>query len=308
MLRLRAEGWRKQTRVLLGCILVWSAVVGAERVYARAIHGDQLTSFMGHHLFGKAALIDAPPLDSSRLSPLEQRLVKALEVDYAPVRKTLRDAEHSTAHPALLAAYEVCIQHGCTKPFQQEYGVSNLVFNAARARVGFARLRQNAVGFAQLTWREYQNLWALNSRTHPQLAPEYDAFIASARPLPLEKMLAPTVFNATSPSAVAYVVRPAFLTAGVVVALITICFGYAVATRYRSDPLVLTAFLSALSVELVFAFTALTAIGYGRYTMAMWPNIAMAIIVAVAVISRTSRGYFPAVSDPPGVCSLRASR
>lgn len=275
--------WRRRFFLMLGGLLIWVGIWGAERAYSNALHANRLTSLTGPHLFAKASLVDAPPIDRSGFNAMERQLADMMETRYAPVRDFLKGARSSSAYPVLLAHYEVCIQHGCSEFAKPEDGVGQARFHDAMRRVGLARLRTNISGYAELTWSEYKSLWVLNTRTHPSLAPAFDAYVASVQPVPLAPLL-PELLAPTQPSKIAYLVRPAFVTIGCAMALISLGFAYAVLMRRSRDPFMIVAFLSALAVQAVFLFTALAGIGDGRYTMGMWPAMATALCFTLALL------------------------
>lgn len=157
-------------------------------------------------------------------------------------------------------------------------------YNQALLRVGSKRLLENPAGYARLAMDEYLSLWLIFSRRHPAIAADFDAYVAKARPVPLEAYLDVESLQPTDPSRVALVARPAFIVVGLLLFLVTIGFGCAVVVRRRTSPLLLFAWLSALCVEAMAVFIALTGTGEGRYTMGMWPYIVMALLMAAMAV------------------------
>jgi hypothetical protein len=231
-------------------------------------------------------LIDAPSIDRAGLGSLERRYADVMERDYQPVRNIMAAARGTEVYPVLRGFYEVCIQHGCTSPVREKAGASRSQGNAAMMHVALARIAGNPSAFGALTLSEFRSLWVLNSRTHPQLAPEYDAFVAAHRPLPFEASLNRNVAQPTQVSRIALVLRPAFIAIGITTAGIILIVGFFAIARRLRDPLALIALFAALSVQLVFAFAAIAAVGDGRYTMGMWPNMAVALLFAAAYVCR----------------------
>lgn len=267
-------------RGLLGALLGFAALLAGERLYTAQIHGADVSSLVGRHLFAKAALIDAPPVERTGYSPLEHRLADALERDYRPVRALL-GSTHRPIRTSLLADYEVCIQWGC----QAGLGIGQYpqpIVDRALKRVALDRIAGRPTALVALAWDEYLGLWSVGARTHPALAPRYDAFIQSVRPVPLEPWFGLTgALDPTVPRGQARLARPVVFGLGIAMLVILV-----VATLRRWWP----AAVVALSVQACFAFVAITAVGYGRYTMAMWPNMILALLLFAWAASRSIPG------------------
>jgi hypothetical protein len=302
---LKGRSWRAMAGCAGLCILAWISVVGAERTYSHFRHGAEQTSLTGPHLFAKSVLIEAPVLDKAPLSPLARQYAAAAETGYSPVRHLLARAKGTPAHSALRGFYQVCIQHGCTAPIREAAGVSRAVANKAMLSVALARISREPGSYLALVAEEYTLLWALNTRTHPSFAAGYDAFVQSARPLPFENRLDPNATTPTSPSRLAYVIRPVFIAAGLAIGAITLLFPVAALRGKSFSPLLLLAIFSALCVQFVFAFTAMTGLPEGRYTMGMWPHIAFALLFALAYLVQLFWGKRRARSVPLGAAAER---
>lgn len=267
---------RRDWRGLSLALTIFVTLAGGERVYAYHVHGDQLTSLAPRHLFAKAALIDAPPSALPSRSPLETRLTDALERDYAPVRPLIWSAP-SAIKTSLIADYEVCIQWAC----QAALGIGQYsppTIDQAMKRVAIDRIRKNPAGYFKLAWHEYLGLWSIGARTHPALAPAYDKFMLDHRPVPIEAQFRMTgALDPTLPRRSALLARPAFQILGWLTAIVTLVSLF----LCRRRVLFQIAAMAAVSVQTSFAFVALTAVGYGRYTMSMWPNIVVALAFAM---------------------------
>ncbi len=285
---LNGRGWRDIMSAASLCCLAWIIVTGAERLYSHSVHGPARTSLAGPHLYAKSVLIDAPVIDKASLDPLEHRYAVAAERDYEPVRQLLGKADGGVAEDPLRAFYQVCIQHGCSAPIRHQAGASRAEGNSAMLKVAVMRLSQAPLEYLSLAADEYKLLWALNSRTHPARAEQYDAFIRTVRPLPLEEGLDENVVLPTEASRIAYIVRPAFIAVGIALAFMVLAFP-ALALRAPRNAFILLGLVSALSVELVFIFTAFTGIPEGRYTMGMWPQIALAMLCLGGLLLRLAR-------------------
>ncbi len=271
---------RRDWKGIGAALLAFLAIAGAERLYAYQVHGPNLSSLSARHLFAKSALIDAPAADRSGYSPLDRRLADALERDYQPVRDLIRQSS-GPIRTSLIADYEVCIQWACQNPLALDRFPRPLV-DASLRRVALDRIGQNPGGYLDLAGREFLGLWSIGARTHPANAPLYDRFMADAAPVPLEAEFRQTgALDPTTPRRAALIARPLFIAMGIAIALVLL-----VSALLWRRPLFLMAGVAALSVEASFAFVALTAVGYGRYTVALWPNLMLAFILfAVGLLS-----------------------
>lgn len=271
---------RRDWKGIGAALFVFLAIAGAERLYAYQVHGPNLSSLSARHLFAKSALIDVPAADRTDYSPLEQRLADALERDYQPVRDLIARSS-GPIRTSLIADYEVCIQWACQNPLALDRFPRPMV-EASLRRVALDRIGQHPGGYLALAAKEYLGLWSIGARTHPANAPLYDRFMAQAAPVPLEAEFRQTgALDPTTPRRAALVARPLFIAMGIAIALILL-----VSAFLWRRPVFLMAGLAALSVEACFLFVSLTAVGYGRYTVALWPNLMLAFILfAVGLFS-----------------------
>ena len=203
-----------------------------------------------------------------------------LETDYEPVRRLLDRSRASAAAPVLESFYETCIEHTCLDALRDRAtaaGVSGADVDKALLKAASARVRKAPIPFMGLALREYWSLWALYPRSHPSRAPEVDRFVAEARPLPLERELPADLLLPAHPARMAYVVRPAVLLLGVVCHGILLAYLIRVVyTRKFALPFAAAvAVFSSTSVVSVLGFNALLGVGGGRYTMGMWPSLAL---------------------------------
>lgn len=278
---------RRHTLLLVaGCTLAWIAIVGGERVYAHWRHGDRLTSLTGLHLYAKSALLDVPPISTRGLNETERRLADDAEVRYAPVRALVARARGTVAGPAVLAYYEICLQRDCIQRRRAESGLPEARFNEAMLHVGRLRVAEDPAGYLRLAAAEFRSLWLVSTRTYPPNAARFDAFIASARPLPLEGEVNPALLARTVPSRAALLTRPMLLVAALLSAAMLIVFGWLLLVRRRRDRAMVVAWCCTLGMELVLGFTAFAGIGDGHYTMTMWPNIVVALALGALAVAR----------------------
>ena len=287
LLRERSD-WRRAVYLTLACAIAWIGVVGGEKAYSRWRQGDQLTSLTGLHLYAKASLIDAPPIDRRGLTVVERRLADAMETRYEPVRVLLARSRGSVAYQAMLAHYEICIQRDCTRTLRAQSGMTDTAFNDAMRHVGWLRVKENPLDYMRLALEEFRSLWMVSSRTHPWRAQAFDAYIAARRPLPLEGEVNASLTEPTVPSTVAFFVRPAIIAAGMATAAMILIFGWLLAFGLRGDVAMLAALGCALMTEFVFVFTSVAGVGDGRYTMGMWPNMACGVLLGMFVTVRAA--------------------
>lgn len=264
--------------------LAGGSVVGIERLYARSVHGDQLTSLAGPHLFAKAALIDSPSVDTAGLSPKAASLTLAAENRYRPIRSILGAARGTPAYLPLLTSYESCIQYTCTAPLRARSGLPPARFNAELVSAARARISSNPAGYLALSLDEYVALWSVNGRTYPSRAAAYDAFVAKHAPLPFVTEAGAELVGPSKPSSTALVTRPLFMLLGILTTGLFLLSPLLM--RRRDNSMLFLAGLSSVMTGSVFVLTALTAIGIGRYTLSMWPTIAVTGLASAWIVGR----------------------
>lgn len=266
----------------LACLAL---IVATERSYTRHAHNGEIRSLAGPHLFAKAGLLNVTTelVPDPSMTPLETRLTQMLVDDFAPVRRVLLQSESSAAYPVLESFYETCFEHSCMDALRQSADVSGAELDSTMLRIAKARVLRAPLQFFGLALREYKALWFLYPRSHPSLAPRVDRFIADARPLPFEAQLPPDLLAPATPVRQAYIVRPALI----VIALITHAVLLAYVTlrwlRRKSVPEFsnAAAVVGAVVVVAVFVFNALFGVGGSRYSMGMWPAIALMLVAIV---------------------------
>lgn len=247
-------------------------VIAAERAASVTIHGPSLTSLSGRHLFAKAALIEAPVSRRNGFGPVENRLADAIERDYQPVRDLLREASGTAAAAPLLSYYEVCLQWSC----RARLGLNDAPkTEGALKAVALDRIQKNPAGYLALTWQEYRSLWAFGSRNHPAYSASFDRFVASKGALPFSDLIRNSLAP-VEPRSLVRLARPLFIALGWLLVLAMIVSAW----YSRRSSIASAALLASLSAQGCIVFTALTAVGYSRYLMALWPNIAIALILS----------------------------
>jgi hypothetical protein len=149
-------------------------------------------------------------------------------------------------------------------------------------KVALRRLTGSPLGWVELMFYEYRGLWFLGARTHPSFAPGYDGFIAANRPLPFEQYIAPSALEQTQPRRMALIATPVYLALGA--AMLVLLAWSALQLLRRRTAGAIAVFLATAGVQLNFLFTSAAGIGYGRYTVAMWPLMILALTVSAALV------------------------
>ena len=273
---LLAPGLKGRGGMLALVVVACAAPVVVERVYSRMIHGENLASPIGRHAFMKAAVIDAPETTIASNDPLDQRLVRALNQDFRPVRRLLHEAPSWQVRYTLLTNYEACAAWGCGDLILKGVNRPRPDIDSALLHVGMARLKTNPIGYLELSATEYHRMWLLHPRKHPGLAPLYNNFLARHSPLPFQLQLGiegkPTP-AAEQKSSLRFN-RAAFAGVGIVAALMTAVAGL----LWRRSPSQ-AALPLLLGSQAVLVLSAFTAVGLPRYAMGMWPMIIAGIFM-----------------------------
>lgn len=254
-------------------------IIGTEQAAAPLVHSGQSSSLMGRHMFAKAALIDAPAAPASPDDPVRSALDLHLQTDYAPIRALLAAAP-ADIRGVLSIYYETCLQGGCVDRSRALMPDANEAEQTATlGRAGNARIRRAPLAFAQLLAINYQSLWTVDRLRHPDRTPRLNAFIASHRPMPFEKLafsLDPDQTLEFQPSPrVRYwqigIGAIAIWTAGIALAGV-----FAALTRWHMPPALAMAATAALAAHGGLLLTAALAAGFSRFTIGLWPAIVTA--------------------------------
>ena len=250
-------------------VLMWIAPIVAEKAYSRAMHGSELTSYVGRNLFMKGAIIDAPRTVLQSPDALDLRLLAAVNDVYEPVRRLTYGVRDRDVRTILVTNYEACAGYGCFDDFLKGFRVSEADLERHMFRIGVARIESNPAAYLELAASEYQRMFLLHPRKHPDLAPKYNAFLAREAPIPFQTVLG-VEGQAVPPDQQKPILRfnrAAFATLGIVAALMTIAFAF-----WRPGPRAEAAFALLLGTEAVLLFTSFLGVGQPRYAMGMWPS------------------------------------
>lgn len=296
-------GGRGVFKVLIAAIVPMLILVGAERLYANWVHGDQATSLAGRHFFAKSALIDVPASAVPETDPVRRQLFIAAEQTFAPIRDLLKQAPTEDIRSLLSKNYETCLEYACIAPLRAEIGLPEPEINKIALSFGLNRLSAAPLSYAYLSWLNYRSMWVFYPQSHPQLAPVFEAFVAQHRPLPFADLV-PLLDSQVSKSRIALIVRPAMIVFGVGTGLAAIAaLGLALWGR-RVSPLLAAGLLAGLTVHVSLLWTALVGVGILRYTVSLWPLIVPTlVIVALSVIEAIRCRVRPGLKAATGTMS-----
>ena len=268
--------------ILAAAIVPALAILGAERVAARIVHQDQLTSITGRQLYAKAALLQAPPLTQRSPDPLRASLEQHLDADFVPIRELIARAP-AAVRGVLMTYYETCLQWPCVAELRGDVAASSVPLNDALQQVALDRIARAPLAFAALTTTDDRALWAVYNQQHPAVARSLTAFVAANRPLPFERDTfkvqpdEPLIFRGRD--AVAYL-QPIVIVIGWTTGALA-WLGLAIAaTRRAAAPVLVAACLAALTAHASLLFSALFAAGLSRFIVSLWPAITIAVMLA----------------------------
>jgi len=280
--------WRcagvSRTEFVVAALVPVVLILGGERLAAKVIHGDRLTSLLGRHVYAKAALIEAAAPQAPSAKPEQERLEEALETRYAPIRRLLAQAPPEI-RAVLSVYYETCLNTVCVPEIgTYDATVASKAVNDALDRAGRRRLARSPWGYAELTARNYRSLWTAFRISDPALVPALKAFIDAHRPLPFEQLVLrvsphdPIDFQV---SASARFLQPTVTVAGWATGcLALLCLLAALARRALPLPL-MTAGLASLAAHGILLLYAMFGVGTGRYMLGVWPSVTTAALFGI---------------------------
>lgn len=285
----RAQG--KPAFFLVAALAPFFVIIGAEQAAAPVVHAGKSSSLMGRHMFAKAALIDAPPAfaeasadtpaGTPAADPLRAALDQHLQSDYAPIRGLLASAP-ADLRGVLSIYYETCLQGGCVDRSRALMpGVDESEQTQTLGAAGNARILRAPVAFARLLAMNYLSLWTVDRLRHPDRAPQLNAFIASHRPMPFEKLafsLEPDHTLAFQPSPRVRYVQIAINVIAIWTAGLAVLGLIGALASPQLPPMLAAASTAALAAHGGLLFTAALAAGFSRFTLGLWPAIVMASV------------------------------
>jgi hypothetical protein len=229
-----------------------------------AAHNGSMNSLFGTALYGKAGMIDAPPLAGP------SRAAVALEKTLAPIRELIAASPSAAITRYLTVNYEACIQYSCSVVLGID-PASPAALQAARARIG-----ANPFGYLRLAWRHYVALWSPYGASTPSDYEAANDFLDSNRPLPFEEQT--PVFNKSlKPARLSLVAEPAMFIVALLTGVLALAGIATAILRQVLPPVLMVAVIAALAVQSAFVLTALEGVGVPRYTLAMWPAMMVAL-------------------------------
>lgn len=163
---------------------LWALPLLSDRAVSKRVHGKQVSSLAGRHIYAKASLIDAEEHNRVGFTPLEHRVADLMERDFAPIRDRLRGIEDPEVFDIVRFNYEVCIQYSCSQELLRAVRVPRAELDRAMLKVGWKRLRRRPRIAIALAWDEYRGLWTLHPGKASASAAVYNRFLASSPPLP----------------------------------------------------------------------------------------------------------------------------
>jgi hypothetical protein len=296
------NGTSKALLTLMGFLLCL-VPVGLERLTTHLVLGDRQSSVLGRLAIGKASVIDAPAIDRSGMSPLEVRVATMMEQQYAPLRDTIRPLS-GPVRDLVRLNYEVCIQFSCTDDALRDVRVPRPVLDRALVRVGFARLRQNPIGYLKLAVGEYRGLWSLHPRKDPSVASQYNTLLQRTGPLPFWSSLGTESQFVPKSDQKSYYRYDRMVMWLIGWAAVLLLIALAVSwLRGDRGPSVVGPLATLMGLEAILVFIALVGVGIPRYSLGLWPAIILGLgLGAFHYMDRFVIKLFPAGTlDQPNV-------
>lgn len=284
-----AAAWlakENRARMIATALVLWLVPVGLERAYSRAVHGDRVTSALGRSVFMKAAMIEAPPTPAASSDPLDHRLTRALNEDFAPVRAMVRRAPSPKIRYILNSNYEACAGYPCAESLMRNSPYPEHVRHERLFAAGLARLKANPRGYVELNAEDYLKLWLLHPRKVPTIAKDYNAFLGKEGKFPFSAELGHLVKpTPESEQSMFYSVnRVAFATLGLLALLLPLLFVF-----YRPNGMTRVSLVILGGMQLALVVGSFVATGLPRYPMGLWPLLIGGIFIGLYGLWRGSR-------------------
>jgi hypothetical protein len=275
-------------KLLAAALIPMMLVIGVERWYAMHRHGPRATSLLGTHLFAKAGMIDAPPHATTEIDPWRERLLDALEEDFAPIRKLLREAPNSGIRTAMLSDYETCLEYSCIDPLRKtlrtDADLLPSAINSLLSNVGLQRIKSAPFEYMALSWMHYRRMWSEFFRYNPMFFQGYRDYIAAHRPLPFEEYVPALIPEQPRNSNEIFAYRPPhwrpMMIGGLVSGMAFLGLVFTWQGRLPSPSAGIAA-LSGLTVHSLVILTALVGVGIPRYMTVLWPALMISLVFAI---------------------------
>ncbi|WP_147301082.1 hypothetical protein [Aestuariispira insulae] len=248
----------------------------------RIVHGDQPRGSLAPlHLFAKASMIDSNTQNPFARDNPRWALWQEMEDGYAPTRQFVQQAPSLTSRAFMSPFFEVFAQYQFARAeinlSAQQAGTTphEIMVDVARKR-----LAANPSGYLGNAALNYYALWTIFKGSYPTQVEELKTYFAET-PVP-ESKGKKTVFPlADQPSKISIIARPVLWGFWFLTTVICI-IGLYLLWRRQLTPLWRVQILLSLMIHGNFALIALTGVGIPRYTMTMWP--AMAVIAVLSLI------------------------
>jgi hypothetical protein len=282
------QAWRgRAPRALLAAVLPLALAVGAEYFAYHLRHGPDRQSLAGSHLFAKAGLADAGADARGAAPGALGELSDRLEHDLGDLRRFLAESPGFAVRSHLMVNYESFLQTGFAVDARRRASrESGRPEDALLTEVALARLRRAPLDYLRLTLDHYRALWTIRKETHPDTARRTAAYLESNRPIPFEAEMG-YLRRAAEPNPRARLERALILAVGAATFAVAVLSLVTLAARGRVAGAFGVAALSAMMVHGNFLLIGMTALGLPRYTMAMWPAMAVALaLTAWAILDR----------------------
>lgn len=278
-------GWQRwpasrRARTMGAAVLPLVVLVGGERLLARAVHGEEVTSLLGRHLFAKAGLTTAPPLARPSPDALRARLETHLDARFAPIRELLARASPDV-RGVLTLYYEGCLQGPCVPELGPPLPWGGRQLNDVLLDVALSRISRAPVMFARVIATDYRSLWVVVRLRHPAIGRDLRAFVAANQPLPFGReamALGPSDTFEVQPLALLLFIQPVVTAIGWFTGALAALGLGAAALRRPLRPVVAVACLASLTAHGGLLLSSLFAAGLARFAMALWPTVMTATL------------------------------
>lgn len=281
-------GWQRwpasrRVRTMAAAVLPLVVLVGGERLLARAVHGEELTSLLGRHLFAKAGLTAAAPPAHPFPDALRARLETQLDVRFEPIRALLARASPDV-RGVLTLYYEGCLQGRCVPELGPSLPWGGRQLNDALLDVALSRIRRAPINFARVIATDYRSLWVVVRLRHPGIGRDLRAFVAANQPLPFGReamALGPSDTFEVQPLTALLFIQPVVTAIGWFTGALAVLGLGAAVSRRPLRPVLAVACLASLTAHGALLVSSLFAAGLARFAMVLWPAVMTAALFGV---------------------------
>jgi hypothetical protein len=274
---------------LLVATLVLSLTVGpiAEQLLYRAEHGDRRASVVPWSMLGKAAmLVREDTVFTGPHHDALDKLGKQLATTYVPVHEFLAGLPSLAAYPVMTGGYEGAAQFSVLgRDLELISSRSGVPGDVLAYELGKQSILANFPSYLRLSLLHYLGQWSIMVLKLPPVAQVVNSYVASYLKVPLDGVVGDVYLRPTA-SIRAYVVYPAFLSAGIVtlvvgLGLIVFIVRPVLGDKGRAQYLMLAVFFAATCQSYTFLISFINA-STPRFLMAVYLQL---VLVAVFLIS-----------------------